>query len=544
MAYAPATRDLRTMLAVDAEARRSGMPHDEVLGEAQERAGNDASRRMDRREFLQRGALTGAAIAAGASVLRPSRSEAASGPRVAIVGSGLAGIHCAYHLWNHSGGHRLAATIYEAETTHVGGRCWTLRNYFSDGLIGEHGGAFINHDQWEIRSLASKLGLRLENVGGGDLPTGQDIYWFDGDRYTYPEANRDWQDIGQDIFRQANRAAPYPQLYGRSNREGRRLDGLSVPEWLEETGIGVSTTFGRLLLSNAVSEYGGDPGDQSALNLIYTLDVRNHWLNLVNYDEKFHIVGGNDQLITRMLHKMPPHTVKQDHALVAIAERWNGSYRLTFDVGSGSKDVIADHVVLALPFSALRDVDVSRAGFTPLKRHAIAEMGMGQNAKIHVELRKKTWPRVGGAGTAYVDDTGFCVAWDDSVPLGMHGAPALLLGYPGGSIGRDTLTGAAHGRAPRRDVDWFLDQIEPIYPGTKAAYTGTAYEDHWSRDPWHRGAYSYYRVGQSTGFGGYEKRQQGKVHFAGEQTDPNQQGFLNGAVRSGQRAAIEILKQV
>ena len=50
--------------------------------------------------------------------------------------------------------------------------------------------------------------------------------------------------------------------------------------------------------------------------------------------------------------------------------------------------------------------------------------------------------------------------------------------------------GAAHGPAPARDVRWFLDQIEPVFPGTSKAYTGRAYEDHWSVDPWHKGAYS------------------------------------------------------
>jgi len=196
--------------------------------------------------------------------------------------------------------------------------------------------------------------------------------------------------------------------------------------------------------------------------------------------------------------------------------------------------------VLALPFSTLRDVDLSRAGLSPVKLRAIRTMGMGQNAKIHVEVARKTWPPLGYSGSAYTDWDGFCVAWDDSVRRGPDGAPAILLAFPGGSTGRDVLTGAAHGPAPQVDVSWFLRQIEPIYPGTTAAFTGTAYEDHWSDDLWHRGAYSYYRVGQMTGFGGVERVPEGGVHFAGEHTDLDEQGFLDGAVRSGARAAREI----
>jgi monoamine oxidase len=205
--------------------------------------------------------------------------------------------------------------------------------------------------------------------------------------------------------------------------------------------------------------------------------------------------------------------------------------------------VIADHVVLALPFSTLREVDLSRSGLSPLKVQAIQQLGMGQNAKLHLQVQRKTWPPLGYAGVSYTDWDAFCVAWDDSVTRGTSG-PAILLAFPGGSTGENVLTGAAHDKAPRRDVNWFLDQIEPIFPGTSAAYSGLAYEDHWSVDPWHRGAYSYWRLGEYTAFSGYEGVQEGNIHFAGEHTDPEEQGFLNGAVTSGERAASEVLHQI
>ena len=93
-------------------------------------------------------------------------------------------------------------------------------------------------------------------------------------------------------------------------------------------------------------------------------------------------------------------------------------------------------------------------------------------------------------------------------------------------------------------MSWFLNRVEPIFPGTTTAYSGLAYEDHWSADPWHRGAYSYWRLGQYTGFSGYEGVQEGNIHFAGEHTDPEEQGFLNGPVGSGERAASEVMHQI
>jgi monoamine oxidase len=167
---------------------------------------------------------------------------------------------------------------------------------------------------------------------------------------------------------------------------------------------------------------------------------------------------------------------------------------------------------------------------------------MGSNAKLHVELARKTWPALGFSGSTYAEWDSYCCAWDDSVPLGPGGSPALLLGFPGGRPGRTGLTGQAHGAAPRADVARFLAQIEPAYPGTRAAYTGRAYEDHWALDPWVQGAYSYCRVGQAATFGHLAGVAEGRIHFAGEHTSVQFQGFLDGAVQTGERAARQLLK--
>ncbi|MFD6889685.1 FAD-dependent oxidoreductase [Streptomyces sp. NPDC059957] len=68
---------------------------------------------------------------------------------------------------------------------------------------------------------------------------------------------------------------------------------------------------------------------------------------------------------------------------------------------------------------------------------------------------------------------------------------------------------------------------------------GRAYEDHWSRAPWQRGAYHFYKVGQYTSIAGCEGLQEGRIHFAGEHTDV-ENSTLNAAVASGERVAAEI----
>jgi len=207
-------------------------------------------------------------------------------------------------------------------------------------------------------------------------------------------------------------------------------------------------------------------------------------------------------------------------------------------------DVTADFVVMALPFSTLRDVDLGRSGLSGEKLRVIDTMGMGTNAKVHLELKRKTWPALGYSGVTYGEWDRLACTWDDSVPLGPEGSPALYLAFPGASAGAGGLTGQAHGPAPAADAEWALGEIENLYPGTTAAFTGLAYEDHWQLDPWVKGAYSYYRVGQAASYGHIAAAPDGRFLFAGEHTSIRNIGFLDGAVETGERAARHLLARL
>jgi monoamine oxidase len=85
-----------------------------------------------------------------------------------------------------------------------------------------------------------------------------------------------------------------------------------------------------------------------------------------------------------------------------------------------------------------------------------------------------------------------------------------------------------------------LAALEPIFPGVTGAFNGLAYCSVGVLDPHLLGAYSQYNIGQYTGFSGIEPVREGNIHFAGEHTSLDFQGFMEGAVTSGERVAGEI----
>jgi monoamine oxidase len=79
-------------------------------------------------------------------------------------------------------------------------------------------------------------------------------------------------------------------------------------------------------------------------------------------------------------------------------------------------------------------------------------------------------------------------------------------------------------------------------PGTAERFSGRSWLDLWTLDPWTNGSYAAFLPGQYTRFWGFTGRAEGRVHFAGEHTSTHSQGYLNGGVESGQRAAIEVMR--
>lgn len=527
MARSYLARILRTLQRNARQAHLTKAPVSEVLG-------LEAERRLARRRFLAESAKAGLVAAGVLGGLDASRALGApqGGPSVVIVGAGLAGLTCAYRLKRRG----ILANVYEA-ASRLGGRCLTRRGFFADGQLVERGGELIDTGHTAIRHLARQLGLEMDDVLAAEPEGTEPIFQFGGARYTFEQATTDFLDIFPALDADV-RASGYPTTYDASTPRGRELDAMSVADYIDEVVPGGhGSPLGQLLDVAYNIEFGAEASDQSALNLLYLLGYSSPRAFQIfgESDERFHIRGGNDQVVSRLADELSGQ-VQVGHELVAVGQGTDGRACATFATPGGTRVVKADHLVLALPFSILRrSVNLSGSGLSSLKRTAINELGFGSNSKLQLQFRCRHWEALGCNGDTY-SDTGYQNTWE--VTRGQAGRSGILNNFTGGDIS------LAQGRPLAQLVPEFLARLEPVLPGITAKYNGRATIDHWDSNPWSRGSYAYWRVGQYTQFAGYEGVQEGNIHFCGEHTSIDYQGYLNGAIDTGNAVARDVCAQL
>jgi len=474
------------------------------------------------------------------------------GPRVAIVGAGIAGLSAALALRDRG----VACTVYEAQRR-VGGRMRSERTYWGNGQVSEYGGELIDTSHTTLRALARRFGLPLADVLAG-VPTGceQTIYEHGG-YYRERELYADFRALYPTLHAHVA-AAGYVTTYARSTATGRALDAMTLAQYVERfVPGGARSRLGTYLLLQYVSEYGIEATKQSSLNMVYWLGRQSSYdprtgafVTLGPSDERYHIVGDNDRLPTEIAAHLGPETFRMGHRLEAITRRSDGRVALEFASASEMRTEIVDAALVTVPFSVLRGIDLRRAGFDDRKRAAIARLGYGDHSKLIVQFDTRFW-RARGAwpGKSSGDltfDGSFSTTWEAT--RAQPGATGMLVDFA-----------AAHGSARLGDRTPYTTDATPStaaaaralvadlerpYPGASKHVTGKSTLSHLTSDPFARGSYSGWLAGQYAKFGGYERVRQGNVHFAGEHCSVRFQGFMEGAAREGLRAARDIARDV
>lgn len=516
---------------------KTGQPLQEAIAQAR---AEDESRRAFAKGVL---AATGAAAAwsfapgAYARVAKPlpESTQPGGSSDVAIVGAGLAGLSCAYEL------SRLgqAATVYEA-SERVGGRCASLRDFFP-GQVVERGGETLHGSHHAMIGYARELGLTLENTGS--FP-GEAWYHFGGKRYSEAQVAEEYRAFAASIREDLGRVgAPTADRFDKSDE---LFDFMSIDDYLSLHEAGPLL---RGVVSSAyLAEYGAPIDSLSAISFMRFVhgDKRSKQAPFgVFSGQALRIVGGMDQVATGLAARLP-QPVALGHRLVAVRKLSDGRIRLSFD--AGGRFVDSDHhvVVLALPFSVLRDVQFHANMELPdWKRQAIASSGMGDHSKLLVGFKEPYWnTRLGLNGTGFSDLPALQATWDANPTPAKSASAGVLAGYFGGEQARRMGPATLQG-----DAKAFVAALDGVARGAQYAAARDArggllaHVDNWSANPYSKGSTTCNRPGYFTTQAHHEAKAVGNLLFAGDHTSSfyEWQGFMEGAALSGLRSAGDVL---
>ncbi len=444
-----------------------------------------------------------------------------------IVGAGLAGLTCAYRLRQHG----VHAQVFEARDDRLGGRCWTVRG-FENGQVSEHGGEFIDTRHVHILRIVRELGLGLEDRQAAEPPDDAiRPLWLNGRLRRADRVYAGFDSLFKRLERDYKRVGNYHA--GKASRVARAFDEMTVLEWLTDN---VDDRLLREAVDIGLSGFFGiDSRAMSAINLFEAYVAPYPGAN-----ERYHTAGGNDLIIEGMAATLDDDAVALATPLRAVERRHDNSYALRFE--GLAETVGADHVVLCLPFTTLRQVDLDHSGLSKKRLRSIRQLGMGTNAKNHVQLERRPYEIGKWSGGMAMDKPSRQSSWESTE--GQSGPTSVITIWRGGRSGAGYPTDVPHQWAPAAIVDANLAAFERGVRGISEAYNGRSWLDSWVDDPWVGGSYAGFLPGQYTRYWGYLGRAEHRAHFAGEHTSTHSQGYLNGGVESGERAAKEVLAAI
>lgn len=518
MARARLIASLRQAYKITKASLETGIPPDEII--------DILEQKTTRRRLIYGGLGLASAISA-VTWHGGSDSVAYSKPKVLIVGAGIAGLVAGYRL-SQAG---VPVDIVEARNR-IGGRIYTLQNAVGTSIPVELGGEFIDTKHTSLRSLAIELGLAIADLYTADQGLIEGTLYFQGRKVLYQEILPFFIPLVQKIKQDLAALGTTRISYRTRNSFATRLDRTSIAQYLHLAEIDPLLRQ-RIEVAYTVL-YGREATEQSCLNMLLFISTDTSSIELLSEsDERYQIVGGNDQ-VPRLLARFLTNSIETGTELEAINTQSNGSYRVTLRSGSHSSERTYERILLALPFSTLRQVSLN-VDLPAVKKKAIAQLGYGNNAKLITGYDEPIW-RTRYDSTAFAaSDLDFQSLWEAS--RYQPKVNGVLTNYTGGQKSSRLAQGSAESQAQK-----LLPQLENIFPGiSNVRKKGQTVRTDWAREPYTQGSYACYLVGQWTTIAGSEQQQVGNLFFAGEHCDPLHQGYMEGGCRTGEIAAVQIL---
>jgi monoamine oxidase len=428
------------------------------------------------------------------------------GISVLVAGAGLAGLTAARALTTKGA----AVTVIDARDR-VGGRVFTFREPFLHGEHAEAGADLIDESQTEICALIAAVGLRTAKI----LPGGFTSIRQHGARRRIG-SKRGWDDLAKRLQPEVRAFCVSEQRWDGGVAESlaretvaQWLDRIRAPKAIKDVAVGLRGFFladadelSLLALTDQFAEEGA-PGSE----------------------KMFRIRGGNDRL-PAALAKALGSRLRLQTVLRRVTHTRDG---ITAALESNGRTAEArfDYLVCALPATTVRDVVFAPALPEP-QRQAIAMIKYGAATKTALQFDRAPW-RKRGVPRAFGTALPIGAVWDGSED---HKGKILTLLAGGGASAATQRMLAAEGPSRIvREMSW-LDF-------TNTTLTASASMS-WEHERWSRGGYAFFDTQFPPALRYALARPFERIFFAGEHTSLRWQGYMNGAVETGMRAAEEM----
>jgi monoamine oxidase len=483
---------------------------------------------LKRRDFLKQSIVAAATLSASPlpilTFAQSALEQRGAAKRVIVIGAGLAGLSAAYELTR--AGHDV--TVLEAQTR-PGGRVLTLRDPFPDGLYAEAGATRIpNHHQFTLKYV-ELFGLTLDPFEPPDVPS---AYYVRGKRIRVtPGQDVDWPHDLSAEERALGLNGMRQKYIGSALSE---LGDVTDPSWPPPELL---TKYDQMNRSDFWRGRGASSGAVALLSLGGIDDrleswaalfmLRNHALNQ-KFKQYYKIRGGTDLLpkafairLSEKIHYATPVVKIEQHARGVTARFFQaGSYHA----------LTGDYLICAVPFSVQKNIEVAPA-FSVDKQRAIDQLPYLSVSKIFLQSKRRFWVHNRESGFAKTD-LPISQVWD--MTYGQPGTRGILQAFPIGVHSRRVT-----GMSENERLSFALGQVETIYSGMREHFEGGVTKS-WDEDEWARGASAYYKPGQFSTLLPHVARPEGRIYFAGEHTSVWIDGWMQGALESGNRVAQEV----
>jgi monoamine oxidase len=440
---------------------------------------------------------------------------------VVVVGAGMAGLIAARDLLAAN----VSVLVLEARNR-VGGRL--LNHTLENGAVVELGGQWVGPTQDRVLALAEELSLRLFPTyaeGEHFLTMDGSVKRYVGEDFALPEdASADVEEAWEQLQQMADEV-PLEEPWSAEKADtwdAQTLDSWLVANAKTEIGLGYWRTMVPALFSAEASE-------MSLLHFLFycrsggTLDrlVATH-----GGAQESRLQGGSQQLALRLADRLgnavrlgsPVRAIRQDDRGVEVAH----------DGGI----VMAGRAIVALPPTLAGRIRYSPA-LPPLRDQLTQQVPMGYVTKVQVAYLEPFWRAEGLSGSVFSLDDEVSVIFDNSPPDLRCG---VLLGFLEGRHAR-----RAGKLGPEERKELVLSVLARFF-GPRAADPVEYVERDWAAEEWSRGCYGgRFGTGVWTGYGEALRKPVGRIHWAGTETAEVWNGYMDGAVRSGERAAREVL---